>query len=154
MGRLDFDSEGLLLLTNDKKLTHILLNEKNHEREYFAQVEGIPSAGAIEKLCAGVVIEKRITLPAKCRIIPAPVPDDRIPPIRFRANIPTTWLSITLVEGRNRQVRKMTAAVGHPTLRLLRYRIVNLTIEGLRQGGARELKESERENFLDSIGFK
>lgn len=95
-----------------------------------------------------------MTLPAKCRIIPPPVPDNRIPPIRFRANIPASWLSITLVEGRNRQVRKMTAAVGHPTLRLLRYRIVNLTIEGLKQGGVRELTDREKENFLHRIGFK
>lgn len=154
VGRLDLDSEGLILLTNDKQLTHILLDEKAHEREYFAQVEGIPGEEALAQLRNGVMIENKLTLPAKCKIIPAPVPDNRVPPIRFRASIPVTWISLTLVEGRNRQVRKMTAAAGHPTLRLIRYRIVTLTIEGLPSGEWRELREDEVKNFLNTVGIK
>ncbi len=110
VGRLDFDSEGLLLLTNDKSLTDYLLNPGNkHEREYYVQVEGIPGEDDLDKLREGVIIQGKKTLPAKVKIItPTSIPA-RIPPIRERKNIPTTWISLTLVEGRNRQVRKMTA---------------------------------------------
>ncbi len=145
------DSEGLLLLTNDKSLTHALLNERSHEREYFAQVEGVPDEAALEKLRNGVVIEGKVTLPAKCELIEAPVPDDRVPPIRFRANIPVSWISLTIVEGRNRQVRKMTAAVGYPTLRLIRFRIVTLNISGLKPGECRQLSSKEIKILLDII---
>lgn len=144
VGRLDMDSEGLLLLTNDKALTDYLLNPKQkHEREYYAQVEGIPTKEALQKLCSGVVIEGKKTLPAKAKLIDDPEYPPRVPPIRERKNIPTSWISLTLIEGRNRQVRKMTAAVGFPTLRLLRVRIESLLLGDLKSGEVRELSTKE-----------
>lgn len=144
VGRLDLDSEGLLLLTNDKPLTNFLLNPKfKHEREYYVQVEGIPTVEAIKKLSEGVIIENKKTLPAKVKLIDDPKFEERNPPIRERKNIPTSWLSITLIEGRNRQVRKMTAAVGYPTLRLVRVRIENLKLNNLKLGEVRELNVKE-----------
>ena len=144
VGRLDMDSEGLLLLTNDKPLTDYLLNPKQkHEREYYAQVEGIPTKDALQKLCVGVVIEGKKTLPAKAKLIDDPNFPPRIPPIRERKNIPTSWISLALIEGRNRQVRKMTAAVGFPTLRLVRVRIENLFLGNLKVGEVKEISEKE-----------
>lgn len=129
VGRLDYDSEGLLLLTNDKSLNDLLLNPKNkHEREYYVQVEGKPDKNSLNKLEEGVIIEGRKTLPAKVKILDKIEIPERNPPIRFRKNIPTTWISISLMEGKNRQVRKMTAAIGFPTLRLIRVRIENLKL--------------------------
>ncbi len=149
VGRLDMDSEGLLLLTNDKSLTDYLLNPKhNHEREYFSQVEGIPNKEALQKLCNGIVIEGKKTLPAKARLIDAPNFSPRIPPIRERKSIPTSWISLTLIEGRNRQVRKMTAAVGLPTLRLVRVRIENLFLDDLKIGEVKELFGADVDNRL------
>jgi 23S rRNA pseudouridine2457 synthase len=142
VGRLDMDSEGLVLLTNDKKLNHMLLDPKfRHEREYLVQVENIPTSEAINKLCSGVLIENKLTLPAKVKLIEEPkdIPE-RIPPIRKRKNIPTSWLSISLIEGRNRQVRKMTASVGYPTLRLIRIRIGNILLQKMQPGEVREIK--------------
>jgi len=144
VGRLDMDSEGLLLLTNDKDLTDSLLNPKQkHEREYLAQVEGIPTADALKQLCEGVNIERNKTLPAKVKLITDPNFPPRVPPIRERKTIPTSWISLTIVEGRNRQVRKMTAAVGFPTLRLVRVRIKNILLGKLKLGEVRELTEKE-----------
>ena len=144
VGRLDLDSEGLLLLTNDKSLTNFLLNPKfKHEREYFVQVEGVPTEEAIKKLCDGVIIENRKTLPAKVKLIEDPNFEKRNPTIRERKNIPTSWLSITIYEGRNRQVRRMTAAVGYPTLRLVRVRIENLFLGNLKSGEVRKLTTDE-----------
>jgi len=146
VGRLDMDSEGLLILTNDKSLTDYLLNPKHkHEKEYYVQIEGIPTSEAIDKLRNGVVIEGRKTLTAKVKIISEPRLQERIPPIRKRKYIPTSWLSIIIIEGRNRQIRKMTAAVGFPTLRLIRVRIKNLTIGELKIGEVRELSSQEVE---------
>ncbi len=146
VGRLDMDSEGLLLLTNDKQLTDYLLNPKNkHEREYFVQVEGIPTEEALWQLSLGVVIEGKKTLPAKAKLISDPNFPPRIPPIRERKTIPTSWISLTLIEGRNRQVRKMTAAVGFPTLRLVRVRIENLLLDDLKVGKVKEIVEKEIE---------
>jgi len=146
VGRLDMDSEGLLILTNDKSLTDYLLNPKHkHEKEYYVQIEGIPTSEAIDKLRNGVVIEGRKTLTAKVKIISEPRLQERIPPIRKRKYIPTSWLSIIIIEGRNRQIRKMTAAVGFPTLRLIRVRIKNLTIGELKIGEVRELSSAEVE---------
>ncbi|MEW6507676.1 MAG: pseudouridine synthase [Bacteroidota bacterium] len=150
VGRLDMDSEGLLLITNDKTLTNILLNPKSQtEKEYFVQVEGIPDANALDKLRKGVIIEGRKTLPAKVKQIEEPEFEPRTPPIRVRKNIPVCWLSIIITEGRNRQVRKMTAAVGFPTLRLVRVRIKNLTIANMKTGDLRELSKTEIEGLKE-----
>ncbi len=144
VGRLDKDSEGLLLITDDKSLTDFLLNPKyKHEKEYFAQVEGIPTDEAMSKLQEGVIIEGKKTLPAKVKIIDDPNFPERIPPIRERKTIPTTWISLIITEGRNRQVRKMTAAVGFPTLRLVRIRIKNILLNKLKEGEVRTLTVEE-----------
>lgn len=149
VGRLDMDSEGLLLLSDDKKLVDFLLNPKNsHEKEYLAQVEGIPTEIELEKFRGGLVIEGKKTLPAKVEIIVPPNIPERIPPIRTRKNIPTCWLRIVLTEGRNRQVRKMTAAINHPTLRLFRVRIKNVLLGDLKPGEIRELTEREIMNLV------
>lgn len=137
VGRLDYDSEGLLILTNDKELTHRLLEPKfEHRRTYLAQVEGEINDEALQQLEAGVTINVNGSLyktkKAEAAILKTgPVLPERNPPIRFRKNIPTSWLQLTLTEGKNRQVRKMTAAVGYPTLRLVRYSIGNVTIDGM-----------------------
>ncbi len=144
VGRLDRDSEGLLLITNDKALTDYLLNPKNkHEREYFVQVEGIPAESDLQKFRNGIVIKDGKTLPAKAKLIDDPNFPPRIPPIRERKNIPTNWISLTLIEGRNRQVRRMTAAIGFPTLRLVRVRIKNLLLSDLKSGEVRILNDDE-----------
>ena len=144
VGRLDMDSEGLLLLTNDKSLTNFLLNPVyEHEKEYYVQVEGIPKESSLEKLRNGVLINGKKTLFSKVRKIDEPNFPQRIPPIRVRKNIPTCWMSISITEGRNRQVRKMTAQIGHPTLRLIRVRIKNLLIDGLLPGSIRKLNSRE-----------
>jgi len=142
VGRLDLDSEGLLLLSNDKLLIDYLLNPKNkHEREYFAQVEGIPTERELQKLRSGIILNDGKTLPAKVKIIDDPKFSPRIPPIRERKNIPTSWLSIMLIEGRNRQARRMTATIGYPTLRLIRIRIKNLLLGNLKVGEVKEISE-------------
>lgn len=144
VGRLDFDSEGLLILTNDRRLNHRLLDPAfAHEREYWVQVEGTITPEALHQLEKGVTItidgKPYTTRPAKARPI-APAVPDRNPPIRYRAHIPTSWISLTLTEGKNRQVRKMTAGAGFPTLRLIRYRIEKITINGLQPGELREIR--------------
>jgi len=144
IGRLDMDSEGLLLLSNDKLLVDHLLNPNNfHEKEYLAQVEGLPTEEEMNKFRKGLLIENKITLPAKIEVVlPRNIPE-RVPPIRIRMNIPVCWLKIVITEGRNRQVRKMTAAIGHPTLRLIRTRIKNISLDDLKTGEIRELTEIE-----------
>lgn len=141
VGRLDKDSEGLLLITNDTQLNHRLLNPKfEHEREYWVQVEGTPTKEALNKLENGVEIQGYKTKAAKTKILAAiPNLPERNPPIRFRKNVPDTWLSLSLHEGKNRQVRKMTAAVGFPTLRLVRVRIEGLKLGDMQPGDVREL---------------
>src|SRR4051794_28818700 len=140
VGRLDYDSEGLLILTNDAQLNHRLLNPKfKHEREYWVQVEGSITKEAIAALQAGVDIsidgKKHTTLPCIASpFLHEPNVPERNPPIRFRKEIPVSWIKLLLVEGKNRQVRKMTAAVGFPTLRLIRHRIEKLTINELQPG--------------------
>lgn len=135
-GRLDHDSEGLLLLTDDGALARRLTDPRfGHERAYWAQVERVPDAAALERLRRGVRLSDGPTRPCRARLLPAePELPPREPPIRFRKNVPTAWLELVLTEGRNRQVRRMTAAVGHPTLRLVRARVGSVTLAGLGPG--------------------
>lgn len=134
-GRLDRDSEGLLVLTNDGKLQHKLANPANKtSKTYWVEVEGVPDNAAIDALQQGVLLKDGLTATAKAKLIDVPSVWARKPPVRIRKHIPTQWLAITLTEGRNRQVRRMTAHVGHPTLRLIRYRIGNWTIDGIETG--------------------
>jgi 23S rRNA pseudouridine2457 synthase len=151
-GRLDFDSEGLVLLTSDGWLQHRLSDPRYaHPRTYWAQVEGMPTARALEQLARGVVLKDGVTRPAQARLLlEVPPVEPRDPPIRFRKAIPATWIEIVLTEGRNRQVRRMTAAVGFPTLRLVRAAIGTLRIEGLKRGEWRYLTLSERSNLIAS----
>ena len=144
-GRLDVDSEGLLLLTDDNEMKQRMTEPgSGHSRTYLAQVEHIPTEDARARLQEGVLVGEKMTLPAKVRLLDTePSLPVRPVPIRFRKNVPTSWLEITLKEGRNRQVRKMTAAVGHPTLRLVRIRIDGLTLAGLFPGQSRSLTEKE-----------
>ncbi len=137
-GRLDRDSEGLLLLTDDGLLQHRLSDPRyDHPKVYWAQVEREPSDEALAALAAGPKLSDGPTKRCKVRRIPEPALPPRDPPIRYRKNVPTAWLELTLTEGRNRQVRRMTAAVGHPTLRLIRWAIGNDSLEGLAPGGWR-----------------
>jgi 23S rRNA pseudouridine2457 synthase len=149
IGRLDADSEGLLLLSDEPALNARLLQpSRGHHRVYWAQVEGIPDAADLDKLAAGVVIKARTSLPCRARLMEPPTIPPRDPPIRFRVNIPDSWLALDLVEGKNRQVRRMTAAVGHPTLRLWRARIGDYTMENLPPGAWRILEGPERQSVL------
>ena len=144
-GRLDADSEGLLLLTTDGELQHLLTDPRHaHPRTYWAQVEGTPLPEALEHLRRGVELKDGTTRPAEVRVLDQdPDLPPRNPPIRVRQSIPTAWLELTLTEGRNRQVRRMTAAAGLPTLRLVRAAIGALRLEGLAAGEWRDLSTEE-----------
>jgi 23S rRNA pseudouridine2457 synthase len=150
LGRLDADSEGLLLLSDEAALNARLLRpEAGHPRTYWVQVEGVPGEEALARLAAGVVVQGRPTRPCRARRLPAaPILPPRLPPIRFRKSIPEAWIELELVEGRNRQVRRMTAAVGHPTLRLVRVRIGRFALGDLAPGAWRELAPAERHVVL------
>lgn len=144
-GRLDMDSEGLLLLTDDSRLSHRLTDPKfEHPRTYWVQVERIPDERALDQLRHGVNIKGCRTRPARVRLLESP-PDlpPRPVPIRYRKNVPDCWLELTLTEGRNRQVRRMTAAIGHPTLRLVRSAIGFITLADLHPGEWQRLTEEE-----------
>lgn len=146
LGRLDADSEGLLLFSDEPGVNSDLLDpERGHWREYWAQVERIPDGAALAKLERGLKIGDYTTRPCRVRRLePAPPLSPRDPPIRFRKNVPDCWLSLELTEGKNRQVRRMTAAIGHPTLRLVRVRIGALMLGDLAPGKWRELTAQER----------
>jgi 23S rRNA pseudouridine2457 synthase len=145
IGRLDADSEGLLLLSDEAKWNEKLLHPQNeHEREYWAQVEKIPSPENLKRLEKGILIQGRKTLPCRAWILePQPEIPPRVPPIRFRKSIPDCWIGLELIEGKNRQIRKMTAAIGHPTLRLMRVRIGNFWLGDLPTGKWKTLDEQE-----------
>ena len=174
IGRLDADSEGLLLLSDEPELNERLLHPRHaHEREYWAQVERIPAPEALEKLSRGVTIQGRTTLPCRAWLldpqpevevgratpratpnetrspsgahgVPRPTLPPRDPPIRFRKSVPDCWIGLELVEGKNRQVRRMTAAIGHPTLRLIRVRIGKFCLNDLAVGKWKTLTAADR----------
>jgi 23S rRNA pseudouridine2457 synthase len=146
IGRLDAESEGLLLLSDEGELNARLLHPREgHLRTYWAQVERIPSLEALADLARGVTIGGRKTLPCRAWLLdPQPIIPPRTPPIRFRKNVPDTWIGLELVEGKNHQVRRMTAAIGHPTLRLLRVKIGALDLGDLPAGAWRALGDADR----------
>ena len=147
IGRLDADSEGLLLLSDEAQWNDKLLHPRHaHEREYWAQVEKIPAPESLEKLSRGLVIQGHKTLPCRAWLLePQPEVAPRVPPIRFRKSVPDCWIGLELIEGKNRQVRRMTAAIGHPTLRLLRVRIGNFLLGNLPAGAWKKLSAAECE---------
>lgn len=148
VGRLDRDSEGLLLLTNNGRIQHYLSDPRYaHPRTYWAQVDRIPTDADLEPLRQGVMIQNQRTRPAKVSLGNGEPMPPRNPPIRFRKNVPTAWLEITLTEGRNRQVRRMTAAIGFPTLRLVRVSIAHLRLKGLEPGNWRDLTANESQQL-------
>ena len=153
IGRLDADSEGLLLLSDEPEWNERLLHPRHaHEREYWAQVEKIPTPEALKQLEHGVVIQGRKTLPCRVWLLePQPQMPPRDPPIRFRKSVPDCWIGLELVEGKNRQVRRMTAAIGHPTLRLVRVRIGKFWLGELPPGQWRILKPGECQLIVDQI---
>jgi 23S rRNA pseudouridine2457 synthase len=150
IGRLDADSEGLLLLSDEPALNERLLHPKHgHRRTYWAQVERVPTNDALKQLVRGVTLQGRPTLPCRVWLLaPQPQLPPRQPPIRFRKNVPDCWLALELTEGKNRQVRRMTAAIGHPTLRLIRVGIGKFELSALSAGKWRELAPAERKQVL------
>ena len=141
-GRLDFDSEGLLLLTDDGALAHQLTDPRHKQpKTYWAQVEGEPEPAQLQSLCNGVLLNDGLTLPARARIIDSPRLWPRDPPVRFRKTVPDAWIELVIHEGRNRQVRRMTAAVGLPTLRLIRVAVGAFALGDLEPGQWRAIKQ-------------
>lgn len=156
VGRLDEDSEGLLLLTNDGTLQHRLIEPRfRHPRTYLVQVEKEPSSDTLLTLSAGIMLGDSMTLPAEIRMLPAePELPPKRTPVRFRKTVPTSWLEMTLREGKNRQVRRMTAAVGHPALRVIRIALGPITLEGLLPGESRCLSQSEVRVLRETVGLQ
>lgn len=154
VGRLDADSEGLLLLTNDDVVKHRLTDPKfSHPRTYFAQVENVPNNDGLEQIRKGILLDGSKTLPAEAHVLSKePIMPPRTVPIRQRKSIPTCWIQLTLREGRNRQVRRMTAAIGHPTLRLIRTNISFLTFKSLKPGEHRRLTDEEARRLKNIVG--
>jgi 23S rRNA pseudouridine2457 synthase len=152
IGRLDSDSEGLLLLSDEAALNERLLHPgQSHKREYWTQVERIPSPESLKQLERGLVIQGHKTLPCRAWMLdPQPQIPPRDPPIRFRKSVPDCWIALELVEGKNRQVRRMTAAIGHPTLRLMRVRIGQFQLADLPAGKWKQLNDTERQSLLRS----
>ena len=141
-GRLDFDSEGLLILTDDGRLQQRIANPRyGKAKGYWVQVEGIPGEADLEKLRTGITLKDGKTRPARVKLIQPPAVRERDPPIRERRHIPTRWLDLTLSEGRNRQVRRMTAHIGYPTLRLIRYRVGEWSLGDLPPGSCRIIEQ-------------
>ncbi len=153
VGRLDYDSEGLVLLTDDKQLQHRLSEPRfKVPKTYWVQVEGIPTEEALENLRRGVDLKTGFTTPAEVALLPeTPELWERSKPVRFRANIPTTWVQIRISQGMNRQVRKMTAAVGYPTLRLVRVSIADLRVDQLQPGEWRDLTKAEVQALTEDM---
>jgi 23S rRNA pseudouridine2457 synthase len=153
IGRLDADSEGLLLLSDETELNERLLHPQHgHRRVYWIQVERIPTAEALLRLTKGVVVQGRKTLPCRAwRLEPQPELPPRDPPIRFRKSVPDCWVALELVEGRNRQVRRMTAAIGHPALRLIRVQIGEFELDELATGTWKILTATERKLVLQHL---
>jgi 23S rRNA pseudouridine2457 synthase len=140
-GRLDYDSEGLVALTNSGRLQYIISDPSNKlPKTYLVQVEGVPDGDALAKLASGVLLKDGMTRPAKARLVDMAEPWPRTPPIRFRKSVPDSWLEITITEGKNRQVRRMTAAVGHPALRLIRVSIGQWEVGELKPGEWKEVE--------------
>ena len=152
IGRLDADSEGVLLLSDEPELNERLLHPRHgHRRVYWAQVERIPAREALQKLAKGALVQGRKTLPCRPWLLePQPELPPRDPPIRFRKNVPDWWVALELVEGRNRQVRRMTAAIGHPTLRLIRVQIGQFQLGDLTAGQWKILTARQRKSVLHS----
>lgn len=150
IGRLDADSEGLLLLSDEAGLnTRLLDPERGHPRRYWAQVEHIPESSSLDRLAAGVTIQDYTTRPCRIWMLdPQPEVPPREPPIRVRKSVPDCWIALELTEGKNRQVRKMNASIGHPTLRLLRVQIGDLKLGEMKAGEWRELEHAERDLIL------
>lgn len=142
-GRLDFDSEGLVVLVDDGRLQARIADPRfKLPKSYLVQVEGEPDNSSLERLRRGVTLKDGLTLPAEVEAIPAPDLWPRDPPIRFRKTVPDSWIKLTVSEGRNRQMRRMTAAVGHPTLRLVRWSVGDWTLDGIAPGEWRQVESS------------
>ena len=150
LGRLDADSEGLLLLSDEAELNQRLLHpQQAHEREYWVQIERIPTVEALRELSHGIEVQGRKTLPCRAWLLePQPEVSPRVPPIRIRKTVADCWIGLELIEGKNRQVRRMTAAIGHPTLRLLRVRIGRFELNGIAPGKWKMLSAADRRLVL------